>query len=128
MTKIETDKTPERVSPNFWSQHLLVGEELSKNLQVEGMPAETQDPIIMRDVDLHIVCPHHLTIGMGKGTLGYIPGKEWFGLRDVRKDLGGSNRHVHLQETATREAVELAMKLLQPQAAFRQTGISTPLS
>ena len=113
----ETDKTPERVA-EFWSQHLLVGEELSKSLQVEGMPAETQDPIIMRDVDLHIVCPHHLTIGMGKGTIGYVPDKEWFGLGTLAKILEASTAKCTLQETATREAVELAMQLLQPQAAF----------
>lgn len=113
----ETDKTPERVT-EFWSQHLLIGEELSKSLQVEGMPAETQDPIIMRDVDLHIICPHHLTVGMGKGTLGYIPGEEWFGLGTLAKILEAATAKCTLQETATREAVELAMKLLQPQAAF----------
>ena len=93
----ETDKTPERVT-EFWSQHLLIGEELSKSLQVEGMPAETQDPIIMRDVDLHIVCPHHLTIGMGKGTLGYIPGEEWFGLGTLAKILEAATAKCTLQE------------------------------
>ena len=113
----ETDKTPERVT-EFWSQHLLVGEELSKNLQVEGMPAESNDPIIMRDVDLHIVCPHHLTIGMGRGSLAYIPGDLWFGLGTLAKILEAATAKCTLQETATREAVELAMKLLQPRAAY----------
>ena len=80
----ETEKTPERVA-EFWLQHLLVGTETERTLQVEGMPAESRDPVIMRDIDLHIVCPHHLTIGMGRGTLAYIPDAEWFGLGTLAK-------------------------------------------
>ena len=121
----ETEKTPERVT-EFWSQHLLIGEALTENLQVEGMPAESHDPVIMRDVDLHIVCPHHLTIGMGQGTLAYIPGDQWFGLGTLAKILEAATAKCTLQETATLEAVELAMKLLQPQAAYVQLAFLHP--
>ena len=113
----ETEKTPERVA-EFWHQHLLVGTETERTLQVEGMPAESHDPVIMRDIDLHIVCPHHLTIGMGRGTLAYIPDEEWFGLGTLAKILEAATAKCTLQETATREAADLAFKLLSPKAAY----------
>lgn len=121
----ETEKTPERVA-EFWSNHLLTGDRLREDLQVEGMPAESQDPIVMRNVDLHIVCPHHLTIGMGKGTLAYIPDTQWFGLGTLAKILEAATARCTLQETATRDAVELAVKLLKPKAAYVQLEFLHP--
>ena len=88
------------------------------------MPAESRDPVIMRDIDLHIVCPHHLTIGMGRGTLAYIPDAEWFGLGTLAKILEAATAKCTLQETATREAADLAFKLLSPRAAYVKLGFA----
>ena len=55
---------------------------------------------------------------MGRGTLAYIPDEEWFGLGTLAKILEAATAKCTLQETATREAADLAFKLLSPKAAY----------
>ena len=124
-THPETSKTPQRVA-TFWREHLLVGEQKKASLKVEGMPAESQDPVMLREIDLHLVCPHHLTIGMGRGSLAYIPGTQWFGLGTLADILQAATARCILQEQATRDAVDWAFDLLRPRAAYVQLSFLHP--
>lgn len=124
-THPETTKTPQRVA-TFWREHLLVGEQKKASLRVEGMPAESQDPIMLREIDLHLVCPHHLTIGMGRGMLAYVPGSQWFGLGTLAEILRAATARCVLQEQATRDAADWALELLEPRAVFVQLSFLHP--
>ncbi len=70
----ELKGTPKRVA-ELWHDTLLAGEGVDlKGLLAGGTLCKTCQPVSLLDIDVHLVCPHHLTVAFGKAHLAYIPG------------------------------------------------------
>jgi GTP cyclohydrolase I len=104
--------TPERVTEAFADDLLAgydvdLGELIAKGSMSAG---ETSHGIVvMRDVALTTVCPHHLLPSLGSATLAYLPGARLLGLGTLAGLLDACSRRLALQEQIGKDVVSALM-------------------
>lgn len=70
----DVSATPQRVA-ELWHDHLLAGERANlAEVLGTGIPAPNSDTVSLLGLDVHLVCPHHLTVAFGQAHLAYLPG------------------------------------------------------
>ncbi len=100
-----------------WAEELLSGyqEDPVSFLKQECIPATKehrngQAPlVILRAVDVALMCPHHLMPSLGTATLVYDPSETLVGLGALVRLLRILSRRLTLQETVTQEVVSALM-------------------
>jgi len=115
--KGDLEKTPSRVA-SMWHGKLLRGQnaDLQKVLG-RGMVSNKSQDVCLMHIDVHLVCPHHLTVAFGTAHLGYVPDGRIasFG-RLVDLESAGTARLV-LQEDATTHIADALVRYLGAQCA-----------
>jgi GTP cyclohydrolase I len=105
-------KTPERVEKSL--RFLTAG--YSQNLEeiVNGalFEAESDDMIIVRDIEFYSMCEHHMLPFFGKCHVGYIPKKKILGLSKVARIVDMFARRLQIQERMTKEISAALMEIL----------------
>lgn len=105
-------KTPERVEKSL--KFLTAG--YSQNLEeiVNGalFEAESDDMIIVRDIEFYSMCEHHMLPFFGKCHVGYIPKKKILGLSKVARIVDMFARRLQIQERMTKEISAALMEIL----------------
>ena len=105
-------KTPERVEKSM--KFLTRG--YSQNLDdiVNGalFEAESDDMIIVRDIEFFSMCEHHMLPFFGKCHVGYIPRKKILGLSKVARIVDMFARRLQIQERMTKEIATALMEIL----------------
>ena len=105
-------KTPERVEKSI--KFLTRG--YSQNLEevVNGalFEAESDDMIIVRDIEFFSMCEHHMLPFFGKCHVGYIPKKRILGLSKVARIVDMFARRLQIQERMTRQIAAALMEIL----------------
>ena len=105
-------KTPERVEKSL--KFLTAG--YTQNLEeiVNGAPfeAESDDMIIVRDIEFYSMCEHHMLPFFGKCHVGYIPKKKILGLSKVARIVDMFARRLQIQERMTKEISAALMEIL----------------
>ena len=108
-------KTPERVEKSM--KFLTRG--YSQNLEdiVNGalFGAESDDMIIVRDIEFFSMCEHHMLPFFGKCHVGYIPNKKILGLSKVARIVDMFARRLQIQERMTKEIASALMEILDAQ-------------
>ena len=108
-------KTPERVEKSM--KFLTRG--YSQNLEdiVNGalFEAESDDMIIVRDIEFFSMCEHHMLPFFGKCHVGYIPNKKILGLSKVARIVDMFARRLQIQERMTKEIASALMEILDAQ-------------
>lgn len=104
--------TPERVADAF-AHELLRGERVDvRALVQDGSEATPRDAsvglVLVRDISVVAVCPHHLLPAVGRATVGYLPGPRLLGLGTVARLAQACSQRLALQE-AIGEAVVNAL-------------------
>ncbi len=104
--------TPARAAKAF--QYLNNG--YSKNLEdvLNGaiFEAETEDMVIVKDIELFSLCEHHLLPFIGKCHIGYLPNGKVLGLSKLARIVDMYGRRLQIQEQLTKQiadAVETAV-------------------
>lgn len=96
----ELRETPRRVADAF-ADELLIGYATDLELLLrEGSPP-ANDPagiVIVRDVAVATVCPHHLLSSLGHATVAYRPGHRVLGLGTIARLVDACSRRLALQE------------------------------
>lgn len=97
----ELAQTAERVADAFVDE-LLVGysvdvEELIRSGS-EPCTAEVRDPIVLDELAVVTVCPHHLLVAEGVATVAYVPGERIVGFGTVARLVDALSRRLTLQE------------------------------
>ncbi len=112
--------TPERVA-DAWADDLLEGESIDAAalLREGALNAEhhARGLVVVRDLAVSTMCPHHLLPAVGKGTVAYLPGKRMAGLGTIAHVLDALSRRLTLQERIGDTLVELIVKELGAEAA-----------
>ena len=105
-------KTPERVEKSM--KFLTRG--YSQNLDdiVNGalFEAESDDMIIVRDIEFFSMCEHHMLPFFGKCHVGYIPRKKILGLSKVARIVDMFARRLQIQERMTNQIATALMTIL----------------
>lgn len=100
--------TPRRVVEAF-ADELLVGYDVDiRALLDNGSEPTAGEPgiVVVRDISLATVCPHHLMPATGTATVAYAPGRRILGLGTVAHLVTAFARRLSLQEKIGTDVVE----------------------
>jgi GTP cyclohydrolase I len=94
--------TPERAA-DAWIAELLVGYSVDPARLLasgsEALPdASLAGPVVLRDLAIVSVCPHHLLPSLGRATVAYLPGSLLLGLGTVARLVDALARRLTFQE------------------------------
>jgi GTP cyclohydrolase I len=119
----ELADTPTRAADAFLDE-LLAGYDVDLgDLVVKGSEPLLAGPerpglVVVRDISVACVCPHHLTTSVGRATVCYLPGSRLIGLGTLAKLVDASARRLTFQESIGARVVEALMQHGQAQGAF----------
>ena len=77
--------------------------------------AESDDMVIVRDIEFFSLCEHHMLPFFGKCHVGYIPKKKILGVSKVARIVDMFARRLQIQERLTRHISGALMEILDAQ-------------
>jgi GTP cyclohydrolase I len=107
--------TPERVDQ---SMRFLTGgywvdiEELVNDALFED--PNTDEMVIIKDIDLFSLCEHHLLPFFGKCHVAYIPDGKIIGLSKIPRIVDAFSRRLQVQERLTSQVADCLNNILKP--------------
>lgn len=79
-------------------------------------PTESDDMVIVRDIEIFSVCEHHLALMYDmKVTVAYLPNKKLLGLSKVARICDMVGKRLQLQERMGRDIAEIMQKVTDSQ-------------
>ena len=79
---------------------------------------DTDEMVLVRDIELFSVCEHHLLPFYGKAAIGYIPNGRVAGLSKLARTVEVYARRLQLQEQLCAQVADALMDYLAPQGAI----------
>ena len=103
-------KTPERVE-KAW-KFLTRGYNQKVDEVVNGaiFEAESDDMIIVRNIEFFSMCEHHMLPFFGRCYVGYIPNKKILGVSKIARIVDMFARRLQIQERMTRQIADTIME------------------
>lgn len=107
-------RTPHRVA-KAWEE-LLSGYRTDPNDLINGaiFDVEYDDMVIVRDIEYHSMCEHHMLPFLGKAQVAYIPNKKVIGLSKIPRIVDMFARRLQVQERMTRQIADFIDEVLEP--------------
>jgi len=109
-------KTPNRVARPY--AELMSGMRDDPRAHLKTVFHERYDEIVLlRDIDFHSLCEHHLLPFCGKAHVAYLPDGKVVGLSKLARLVEGYARRPQVQERLTTQIADALMNELAPQGA-----------
>ena len=108
-------KTPERVERSLRFLTRGYNQKLEEVVNGDLFEAESDDMVIVRNIEFFSMCEHHMLPFFGKCHVGYIPNKKILGLSKVARIVDMFARRLQIQERMTKEIASALMEILDAQ-------------
>lgn len=116
----ELASTPARVTDAYADELLSgYGVDLAELIVQGSEPVLVpHDPILIDQLHVATVCPHHLLVAQGKALVAYIPGARILGLGAVARLVDACSRRLVFQEQIASHVADALMDHLGARGAF----------
>lgn len=104
--------TPARVARMYAELFSGLHDDPSRHLQ-KCFRQKYDEMVLVRDIEFHSVCEHHLLPFMGTAHIGYLPGGKVVGLSKLARVVESVARRPQVQERMTEEIADLLTEQLQ---------------
>lgn len=119
--------TGERVT-DAWADDLLQGEAVDAAALLRAGVIEAsryeRGLVVVRDLAVTTMCPHHLLPGFGSGLVAYLPGTRIAGIGTIGHVLDALSRRLTLQERIGGQLVELLVSELGARGALCKLSLT----
>ena len=107
-------KTPDRVA-RAWDE-ITTGYDKHPGKMVRGalFRSESQEMVVVSDIDFYSMCEHHMLPFFGKAYVAYSPNGNIVGLSKIARVVEAYARRLQVQERMTRQIAECLMENLEP--------------
>jgi GTP cyclohydrolase I len=119
--------TGERVA-DAWADDLLEGEAIDAAavLREGSMPIDSDGAglVVVRDLAVSTMCPHHLLPAQGTGLVAYLPGDRVAGIGALAHVVDALSRRLTLQERIGADVVAILVRELGARGALCRLTLS----
>jgi GTP cyclohydrolase I len=109
-------ETPSRVARAYAELFAGMNEDPRVHLKTV-FDVRYDEVVLLRDIEFHSLCEHHLLPFMGKVHVAYLPGGKIVGLSKLARLVEGYARRPQVQERLTTQIADALMEELNPQGA-----------
>lgn len=106
--------TPRRVEKAFRFYTSGYAQDPKKVIGDALFEAETDEMVVVKNIELYSLCEHHLAPFFGKAHVAYIPGTKIVGLSKVARVVEIYARRLQVQERLTMQVAQALQDVLQP--------------
>ena len=106
--------TPKRAAAAFRFLNNGYNRSLENVLNNAIFEADTEDMVIVKDIELYSLCEHHLLPFIGKCHVAYLPRGNVLGLSKVARIVDMYGRRLQIQERLTKQIADAIQTAVQP--------------
>jgi len=106
--------TPKRAAAAFRFLNNGYNRSLENVLNNAIFEADTEDMVIVKDIELYSLCEHHLLPFIGKCHVAYLPRGKVLGLSKVARIVDMYGRRLQIQERLTKQIADAIQTAVQP--------------
>ncbi len=105
------EKTPERAASAF--QFLTQGyrQDIDKIVNKALYPSDSDEMVIVRNIEMYSMCEHHLLPFIGKCHVAYVPDGQVLGLSKVARIVDAYARRLQIQENLTQQIANCILEI-----------------
>ncbi|MAD32973.1 MAG: GTP cyclohydrolase I FolE [Planctomycetes bacterium] len=106
--------TPRRFQKAFAAYTEGYGQDPKDIVGTGVFEAETDEMVLVKDIELYSLCEHHLAPFFGKAHVAYIPSDKIIGLSKIARIVDVYARRLQVQERLTMQIATALEEVMQP--------------
>jgi GTP cyclohydrolase I len=99
-------RTPERAAKAFYFLTRGYRQDISELINEAVFTSDTDEMVIVRNIEMYSMCEHHLLPFIGKCNVAYLPNGKVLGLSKIARIVDFYARRLQIQEVLTKQIAE----------------------